>query len=73
MGLYSLYNNATINCQLEWSIQSPLTHFLAEEFESIRDDSNQNFTNNHFNNLCYTFRNKLTFINPTKFPDLEHI
>jgi len=68
MGLYSLYNNATDSCRLEWSIQSALTHFLAENFDSIQANSTKTLKNNQFNDSCNTFRNKLTYIDPIKFP-----
>jgi len=51
MGLYSLYNDATISCQLEWSIQSTLTHFLAENFDSINANLNKTVKNNQFGKI----------------------
>ena len=68
MGLYSLYNNTNISCQQEWSTQSTLTHFLSERFNYIQANSSRNLKDNQFNILHNDFRNKLTSINPVKFP-----
>ena len=68
MGLYSFFNNVTTSCQLEWSIQSTLTHFLAKKFDSINANLTEPHKNNHFNYLCNDFRNKLNYIDAVKFP-----
>ena len=66
MGLYSLYHNLSRHGQIEWLIQSNLTHFLAEGFNSIKCKQSEN-NPNLFNNICDGFRDKLALMDSNKF------
>ena len=70
MGVYSLYNNLCTNSWIIWTLQSSLTHFLAEGFNRLK--SNQSTSDkSEFNNLHDSFRDKLSSTDSNKFPRFD--
>ena len=55
---------------MEWSIQSTLTHFLAQQFDNLLKEEINNSA--PFNDICNKLCDKLVIKNPTAFPQFGH-